>query len=89
MYGEFIFKGNNSQVSTAKFWHSGPKPVSIMLLRFRLNGIFQYMYAPFFLQIGAFSQNFLFKITRKFIFDHISSMPLQPLNHHILAYQSY
>ena len=71
MYGEFILKGNNPQVSAIKFWQSGPKPVSIVLLRFRLNGIFQYMYTPFLLQVGAFPQNFIFKITRKFIFDHI------------------
>lgn len=71
MDGEFICEGHNSQVSAIKFRHRGPKPVSILLLRFRLNGMFQDMDTPCLLQVGAFSQNFMFKITRKCIVAHI------------------
>ncbi|CAN5303675.1 hypothetical protein BH10ACI1_BH10ACI1_03000 [soil metagenome] len=66
-----VVQSYNSQNTISKFRDSRPKSYTIITLHFDANRIFNDKLAPFFLQIRAFPQNLIFKVSRVFVIWHI------------------
>jgi hypothetical protein len=65
-----IIQRDNSQNSSLKLLDSAPKPIAVPLLRLASQWLFQNLNAPFLLQIGTFTQNFVLEIFREPVLWH-------------------
>jgi hypothetical protein len=70
VYRDFIGERHHSQVASAEFIDSGPKSMSILLLRSRTGRRFNYADAHLLGEIRPFPQHFVLKIRRKSVSRH-------------------
>jgi hypothetical protein len=66
--GSLVAQCDDSQYSTLKFRNSTPKPETVMFLRFDSQRVLDYLDAPFFFQIGSFSQDLFLEVFGKTMF---------------------
>jgi hypothetical protein len=69
-YGFPIFQCNHAEDLTAQFLDLAPIPESVVLLRLEPDRVLADTDAPVLLQLGAFSQDFVFEVARECIVCH-------------------
>ena len=62
MDGDLVFQSDNPQDSSSKLLNPAPESPPIVFLPLHSDGILQNLNAPFLLEIGPFTQYFIFKI---------------------------
>ena len=71
MDGDLFFQSDNPQDSSSKLLNSAPESPPIVFLPLHSDGILQNLNAPFLLEIGPFTQYFIFIIRGVLVLDHI------------------